>query len=43
MWNGIPENDCEEYMAAHFAEMDARFSGNERAARAVKRRQKYGG
>ena len=47
LWNGIPENDCEEYMAAHFAQMDARFSGNEeekqRASRAIRRWQKYGG
>jgi hypothetical protein len=45
--NGIPENDCDQYMAAQFAYVDALVSGDEeaieRANEASKRWRKYGG
>ena len=45
--NGIPENDFDDYMAAQFAYMDARVSGNEeeleKASQVIKRWQRYGG
>ena len=44
--NGIPENDLNAYMAAHFAAMDARESGDwyqlEKANQAMARWLKYG-
>jgi hypothetical protein len=47
LWNEIPENDCDRFMTAHFALVDALVSGDaeeiEKAQRAVKRWEKYGG
>ena len=45
--HGIPENDCDQYMAAQFAYVDALVSGDEeaieKANEATKRWRKYGG
>ncbi len=45
--NGIPENDCDRFMAAQFAFVDARVSGNEqqflKASKAIEPWEKYGG
>ena len=47
LWNGIPENDCDQFMAAHFLLVDALIANNQaeikKAHRAVKRWRKYGG
>jgi hypothetical protein len=37
LWNGIPENECERFMEAHFALIDGVTSDDEEETERIKR------